>query len=364
MMRMPSISKLLASCLLSAIIPAAASAQSPCEVYSVKAGDTLGSISQAAYGTFDYQNVFNANRNSIGSNPNDLAPGTQIVLPCEDGSLPGTQLGETIQQQEDIASQRTNRVSNTYEPPIKLVTGGGWEPFTSEILTGGGFLVRLATTSLQRGNNTREYNVSFVNDWGAHTEVLLPLGAFDVSIAWYMPDCSRADLLSDNDRWRCTQVDSTQPVYESVIGYFTRADSPYASARDWSDYAGATFCRPDGWYLFDLEQEGLTEPTISLLRPAGQQECVQALLSGEADVSGIEVEAAAELIPAAGAAGQIVENPYLINLLSLSFITHKTNPRGRVYIAMLNRGLNEMRESGEWYDIIATTLREHNERIN
>ena len=30
-------------------------------------GDTLGSIAQAAYGTGDYQNIFNANREVIGT---------------------------------------------------------------------------------------------------------------------------------------------------------------------------------------------------------------------------------------------------------------------------------------------------------
>ena len=42
------------------------------------------------------------------------------------------------------------------------------------------------------------------------------------------------------------------------------------------------------------------------------------------------------------------------------FVTAKSNPRGRDYIAALNRGIEEMRESGEWYDIVATGLAEYN----
>ena len=53
-------------------------------------------------------------------------------------------------------------------------------------------------------------------------------------------------------------------------------------------------------------------------------------------------------------------NPALATFITYHFITSKSNPRGRVYIAMLNRGITEMRESGEWYDIVATGLAEYN----
>jgi polar amino acid transport system substrate-binding protein len=33
-----------------------------------------------------------------------------------------------------------------------------------------------------------------------------------------------------------------------------------------------------------------------------------------------------------------------------------TNTRGKEYLRLLNRGLAEMRETGEWYDIVASTL--------
>jgi len=45
----------------------------------VKDGDTLGSIAQAAYDTFDYQNIFNANRDALAANPNSLPAGLQLL---------------------------------------------------------------------------------------------------------------------------------------------------------------------------------------------------------------------------------------------------------------------------------------------
>ncbi|MEL7027055.1 MAG: LysM peptidoglycan-binding domain-containing protein, partial [Pseudomonadota bacterium] len=76
-----------AAALAFAAAPERAEAQAACSVYTVKQGDSLGSIAQTAYGTFDYQQIFNANRNEI-SNPNAIEVGITLQLPCDDGSLP------------------------------------------------------------------------------------------------------------------------------------------------------------------------------------------------------------------------------------------------------------------------------------
>ena len=73
-----------------------------------------------------------------------------------------------------------------------------------------------------------------------------------------------------------------------------------------------------------------------------------------------EIENGAAIALELGVNDKVVQDPYLTNFLNLSFVTHKTNPRGRVYLAMLNRGLTEMRESGEWYAIISSGLAEYN----
>ncbi|MGB3315127.1 MAG: LysM peptidoglycan-binding domain-containing protein [Albidovulum sp.] len=343
-----------------AMLPGLAAAQEACSSYTVKDGDSLGSIAQAAYGSFDYQMIFNANRNAI-ENPNSLDPGTVLQLPCEDGNLStDTKVTDIIEKEEEKQAARAK--SNIYEPPIKLVSGNGWAPFTGEDLKGGGMLVRLATTALNRGGNDREFNLSFVDDWASHFETLLPLGAFDVSIAWVIPaDCSNPDQLDDNSRLRCTTLDASLPIYETVSAYWSRSDSEYANVQSFSDYAGATICRPESWSILDLTSEGLVEPVVTYLHPATARDCVEAVLNGTADMTSLDLETGgASVNEVAEAVGVVRPNPNLSKLESLHFITHKTNPRGRVYIAMLNKGLNEMRESGEWYAVIADSLAEFN----
>jgi ABC-type amino acid transport substrate-binding protein len=84
------------------------------------------------------------------------------------------------------------------------------------------------------------------------------------------------------------------------------------------------------------------------------------VMKGEADIYTIEAETATANFEELAATDKVTVNPSLATFVTYHFITSKTNPRGRVYIAMLNRGITEMRESGEWYDIVATSLAEYN----
>jgi polar amino acid transport system substrate-binding protein len=345
---------------LFALVPALASAQEACTTYTVKDGDSLGSIAQAAYGSYDYQMIFNANRDALAANPNNLPAGLQLILPCEDGRLtPDSELSSVIEQETE--RQEANRTkSNVYEPPLKFVTSNNWMPFTDESLTGGGIFVRMATTAMQRGGNDRGYQVSYVDDWMAHIDALLPSGAFDVSIAWESPDCSKLDLLGEFSVRMCTEFDFSLPIYETAYAFNTLNDSKYASARAFADYAGARICRPEAWPISDLEVQGLVEPVVTYVHPKAPLDCAEMLLNGEVDLYSIEAETATSNFAELGATDKVTPNPALATFITYHFLTSKSNPRGRVYIAMLNRGITEMRESGEWYDIVATGLAEYN----
>lgn len=337
-----------------------AAAQEACTTYTVREGDTLGAISNTAYGTYDYQQIFNANRDVIAASPNLLAPGTQLILPCFDGRLRPDQELNSITERETREFEENRVVTNEYRPPIRLVAGDGWFPFTDTRLSGGGVLTRLGLVAFTRGGNDRETRLDWVDDWGSHLDVLLPTHAFDLSIGWDGIDCSKMDMLSPDMVRRCTEVELSDPVYEVVYGLYSVADNPFGEVRAFADLAGARLCRPDGWATADLEVEGLTPPAVTYVQPLDADGCVEALLKGEADVMSIEIESAVDSIERADATETIVQNPYLIKIASLHFATHVTNERGKEYLGMLNAGLAEMRETGEWYDIVATTLAEAN----
>lgn len=341
-------------------LPFAASAQEACTTYTVKDGDTLGTIAQAAYGTYDYQMIFNANRDALAANPSSLPSGLQLILPCEDGRLTADSELNTIIEAETEKQEATHSNNSAYEPPLKFVTANNWMPFADESLSGGGIFVRMAATAMQRGGNDRGYVISYVDDWMSHIDVLLPTGAFDVSIAWESPDCTKLDLLGEFSVRMCTDFDFSLPIYETAYAFNTLVDSKYASARVFSDYAGAKICRPEAWPMGDLEVQGLVEPLVTYVHPKDPIQCAEMLLAGEIDLYSIEAETSTSNFKELNASEKVVPNPALATFITYHYITAKSNPRGRVYIAMLNRGITEMRESGEWYDIVATGLAEFN----
>ena len=341
-------------------LPVIASAQEACTTYTVKDGDTLGTIAQAAYNTFDYQMIFNANRDALAANPNSLPAGLQLILPCEDGRLTPDQELTSIIETETQKQESSAKKSNIYEPPLKFVTSNNWAPFTDESLTGGGIFVRMAATAMQRGGNDRGYEVSYVDDWMSHIDTLLPSGSFDISIAWESPDCSKLDMLGEFSARMCTDFDFSLPIYEAAYTFNTLPDSKYAGARSFADYTGAKICRPEAWPLGDLEVQGLTPPVVEYVQPKNPIECAEMLLKGEVDIYSIETETSVSNFGELDATDKISVNPALTTFISYHFLTSKANPRGRVYIAMLNRGITEMRETGEWYDILASGLAEFN----
>jgi polar amino acid transport system substrate-binding protein len=354
---------LTAAAALLAVLPAVATAQEACTTYTVKEGDTLGQIAQSAYGTYDYQMIFNANRDKLSVTFNNLPAGLELILPCLDGRLtPDSQLGSIISGQEEQQASRRN-TSKAYQPPLRFVSGNGRKPMSDESLTGGGALVRIATTALQRGGNDYKATVGWVDDWRSHTSTLLPLNAFDVSIAWLMPDCSKLDQLGPEAVDRCTRFDMSLPIYELAFVFTTLTDSPFVNARTYEELAGARICQPRGWSSFPLEQVGLTEPVITPVRLPTATDCGEALLAGEVDALAMPIEASNDTFESLDAMDRVVINPVLVQILSMHLLTSKENPRGKEYIAMLNRGITEMRESGEWYDIISTTFAEYQKQI-
>jgi hypothetical protein len=53
--------------------------------------------------------IFNANRDALAANPNNLPAGLQLILPCEDGRLTPTQVGSVIEQQTVAQESRPKK---------------------------------------------------------------------------------------------------------------------------------------------------------------------------------------------------------------------------------------------------------------
>jgi polar amino acid transport system substrate-binding protein len=201
--------------------------------------------------------------------------------------------------------------------------------------------------------------MTFISDWQAHIDALLPSQAYDLSFPWVRPDCEAA-MLSPGDQARCDDFVFSAPFYEVVDGFFAPVDSDLLRATDFAAFRGKRICRPEGYTTGVLDDVGLSAPDIELLRPIEVMDCFEALASGRVDLVSIDAEVGDAAIAQLGLRGEYEQNPHLSTLQSLHVIAHKSNPRAVEMIVQLDSGLVEMYESGEWYDIVSTALTQTN----
>lgn len=341
------------------LIPLAATAQVACESYVTLEGDTLGSISTAAFGNLDYQLLFNANSALLRSTSGALVAGMTLQIPCADGRLNET---EVIAAPDAVVPEVVTG-SGGYKPTVRFVTGGDWYPFADEGLTGGGFLIRLVSTAMQRANNDHPITVNWVDDWSSHETVLLPTGAFDMSVAWYQPDCETLDQLSESTQSLCLNYLFSDSLYDAVFGFFAVKDSAFASATTFEELKGARICRPEGYSFHDLDAQGLMAPAVTISVPPVTADCFNGLVDGTFDIVTVESQLASVVIQELAIADRVVENPRLTSIQAIAAMAWKANPRALEYLTYLNRGLAEMRDSGEWNDIVASSLKEANDKL-
>ena len=340
-------------------------AQEACQTYTVKVGDNLRYIARTAYGDGDmYRVIFDANIAVIGAKADLIDIGSTLQIPCDPRTTDSATA--TPEPAADPAVETVTQVAATPEPapaaaaeamkPIGFVTGNGYAPFADETLRGGGMMTQLVEMAIFRADPGIPYNLTFINDWQAHVDALLPSGAYDLSFPWIRPDCESTGMLSPGDQARCNDFVFSGPFYEIVDGFFAMRDSGLGSATKFADFEGKRICRPEGFTTGVLESAGLTAATITLTRPVEATDCFRALAAGEVDLVSIDAEVGDSALAELGLTAKVEQNPHLMTLLSLHVIAHKSNARAVEMIGQLDAGLIEMYESGEWYEIVSSAL--------
>jgi len=240
--------------------------------------------------------------------------------------------------------------------PLRIVTGNGYLPFADEMLPGGGMFTQIVEMAVFRADPDLPYTMTFINDWQAHIDALLPMQAYDLSFPWVRPDCEGTSMLSAGDQSRCDNFAFSAPYYEIVEGYFAAANSDLLQVSNYVEFEGKRICRPEGLTTGVLDAEGLTMEKIMLSRPLEASDCFAELAAGEVDLVSIDTAVGDATLKRMGMTGQFVQNPFLTRVLSLHVIAHKSNARAVSMLKMLDEGAMEMNQSGEWWDIVSTAL--------
>lgn len=359
----------------------AALAQEACSTHTVAPGDNLRYIARAAYGDADlYRVIYEANVDVIGQKADLIEIGTKLKIPCDPANPTAAAPAEPAPAEAAPAETATAEPAPAAEPaaaagvtpvaaepapasapepsakPIGFVTGNGYAPFADETLPGGGMMTQLVEMAVFRADPSIPYTLTFINDWQAHIDALLPSGAYDLSFPWVRPNCEAPETLSPGDQMRCNDFVFSGPFYEIVDGFFATRDSGLAAATKYTEFEGKRICRPEGYTTGVLDSAGLTSATVTLVRPILATDCFKALAAGEVDLVSIDAEVGDAAIAQLGLTAQVEQNPQLLTLLSLHVIAHKSNQRAVDMIGQLDSGLIEMYESGEWYEIVSSAL--------
>ena len=333
------------------IAPERVAAQELCSSYTIVRGDTLSQIASAAGVRGGFQALFNANTNVL-RNPNLVEVGQVLAIPCADGSLPG------VTQTAAIVAEPATQAAPAPTRALRVVTASGYAPFTDANLPGGGFFTQLVLRAFELGNPDQEVNFFFVNDWNAQLDNLLPSGAIDMAFPWFKPDCDRVDILSAPNAYRCTDFNHSDPFYDALVGYYTLEGSDYATAASYDDLMGARLCRPDAWFTFDMEAEGLVEPAISLTRAPTQLDCWRLMDAGEVDVVTYDALPAEDDSRTLGLDGRTVSLDALATTATLHVFVAKDNAEANAALPIINAGLEELRTNGEWFSIVRAAIQE------
>ncbi|MEL7465289.1 MAG: transporter substrate-binding domain-containing protein [Pseudomonadota bacterium] len=359
--------------------------------YTIQRGDTLQKVTRMAYGDgLSFNFLYRANRDVVGPNPSLIEVGMVLQVPCRDGQTAGaaapaptttsastgsagsTTGTGTVTGESGAASNVTQASASgggfgvsglRGGDKIRMITGTDWAPFANEDQEQGGMITEIINVAAETMMQQSEFQVDFINDWGAHMEPLIADGAYDFTFPWFRPNCDAIDKLGPTSVFRCEQLAWSDPLFEQIIGYYMRADDTNKPT-DHVGLFGRTVCRPSGYATFMLEENDLVEPNITLMRPGSPTDCFAMLASGEVDAVVIATMVGDDAIANIPDASNIEEQPQLSTIATMHAATSVDNPDKDAQLAVLNEGIANVRESGKWFEIVQRHLVAHARRTS
>lgn len=350
---------------------APAAAQVACGIYEIQAGDTLRAINLRAYGNDQYQQLHDANRIVIGPTPHKLELGQVIRLPCQDGSLPPGTEGDAIlalQKQTPSAAPavttptelRRNapvvpRAARATHSEIRLLTAGDLLPFVDQNRRGGGLVPELIDKAMSLTAPEQPYRVDFVNDRRAQLEVLIPLGAFDLTFPWFRPDCSRGFDLSARDQILCDDYAFSDPIYSVATAFFADRGDP--NRLRVTGLVRGRVCIPGDYIGPDPLDGSLVDPLSQITTARDTLTCLRGIgTTTDYVLTNPELVGTQERTVFAEIPGQTREHELAVAAL-------KSNADAVARLGLLDAGLKQVTGSSEWRDVVASEIEIFRKRL-
>jgi polar amino acid transport system substrate-binding protein len=304
--------------------------------YQVKSGDTLSKISRRIYGDDrGARRLHEINRAVIGRDAALIEIGQNLWIPCDLGDEPDA---VALTALVDDAKTSASPGPQALRAPLRVLAGAVREPLIGPELPRAGMLGEMLTEIAAQGG--------FAVAPPAHAPVagpalaaLLTAGGFDLGFPWTRTDCAA-----------CGELIFSDPFYDAEMGFYANLNSRFAEAGSVAELAGTRICRPVTLALSDLEANGLAD-SAEILRLDTEEACFGQLAEGRVDLVSVDAEFAAILLERTNQAKGVRRLPYSARQV-LHAVVWRGHPQAGEIIAEVNRGLEGLRMSGRWFDIV------------
>ena len=230
------------------------------------------------------------------------------------------------------------------------MTADDYAPFTDRELPGGGLITEVIDTAMTKNSDVNDFGIYVVNDWSSHLDPLLTDAVMDLAYPWYQPDCKAMPT-----NWRCENLHFSKPMFEILILLFTSKDRPFTFNSD-KDIEGKTLCRPKGYFTHYLEGNGrlwLTKNLVKLEQPLTMANCFEMLEEGKIDAVAVNEFTGRTSVKALNLADKVdVVQSRPLSIEGLHVVVGKAHPQADEMLALINKGLNDIKESGDYQRII------------
>lgn len=333
--------------------------------YTVQRGDSLSVIADGLYkDARKWSVIYNTNVGTIGDSPNKIRVGQRLTMPCI-GGLPTGLSGATATAAApapkpaatgaaaalQAAVSRSNN-GDAADPgliKVRLLTADDYAPFTDRDSLNGGLVTEIVQAAMEQ-SGTSEFGIHWVNDWSAHLEPLLSEAMLDMGFPWLQPDCAQSP-----DQYRCENFHFSEPMFEMLVLLFTDRGNPLLFRED-ADIIGKTLCRPKGYYTHDLDKDGrnwLKGNMIRLEQPSSVADCFELLTEGKVDAVALNEFTGRKAVKDLGLENRVepVQSRPL-SIEGLHVLVHKSHPKAEALLSTVNRGLDAIKSSGTYQQII------------
>jgi len=324
-------------------------------IHVVKSGESLSIIADKHYkNAGKWSAIHSANLNLIGPKPNLLQVGMKLSLSCINGRPTGLAGGtEVTDVLPTSAKLKITPGHAAVRSRINLLTGDDYAPFAAKDAPNGGLITELVTAAMTAASPKEGFAVHWVDDWASHFDPLLSNALLDIGFPWYQPDCTNSP-----DEYRCQNFHFSDAMFEELVLVFTEKSRSFVYNTD-ADMEGKTLCRPDGYFTFDLNQDGrnwLKENKITLKQPKATKACFEMLLEGEVDAVVLVEFQGREMMGDMQIQDRIRVLPQPLAIVGEYVVVHKSHPQAEYMMGIVNDGLRKIRASGDYQTIVEKHL--------